>query len=257
MSGAEGRFSRNRSNLLRPAALWASVRGMTRAAWALAPLFGALLLAACATAPAPSPGGETTAGASAAAARAKPQRMASGFAPEAVLRLCPRLAVSNAPPTNGNRSVRGYAPLARINGVTLLVNPAPRSCLSSNFGRRDGRLHKGIDLQSQPPVPVVAAAPGVVVESGYRDDYGNYVLIDHGSGVFTRYAHLASIMAEARQGRAVDLGTMIGIMGNTAGYRIPVHLHYEVLTGNYATGKGAFGLTPVDILAAASAHAAS
>lgn len=99
---------------------------------------------------------------------------------------------------------------------------------------------------------MIAAGPGTVVESGYRNDYGNYVLIKHSDRVFTRYAHLRSITGEGQEGRVVQTGTVLGIMGNTASYSIPIHLHYEVLTGDYATPKGAFGLTPVDILKSAS-----
>ncbi|MFC3303052.1 M23 family metallopeptidase [Parvularcula lutaonensis] len=154
--------------------------------------------------------------------------------------------MSNAPATDGQGKVRGYRPFATFNGVKLLVNPAPRGCLSSSFGSRNGRLHKGVDYQSDPAGPVVAAGPGTVLESGYRDDYGNYVLIDHGAGVYTRYAHLASRTGAAGQGKAVKLGTQLGIMGNTASYRIPVHLHYEVLLGDYGTPSKSFGLEPVD-----------
>ncbi|MEM6913157.1 MAG: M23 family metallopeptidase [Pseudomonadota bacterium] len=161
------------------------------------------------------------------------------------------MSVSNAPRTDANRQVLGYAPFARVNNVQVLINPAPKSCLSSNFGYRNGRLHKGIDLQSQPAGPVVAAGAGTVVESGYRNDYGNYVLIQHAESVFTRYAHLRSITGEAQEGRSVQMGTVLGIMGNTASYSIPIHLHYEVLAGDYDTPKGAFGLTPIDILQSA------
>jgi murein DD-endopeptidase MepM/ murein hydrolase activator NlpD len=167
------------------------------------------------------------------------------------------MAVSNAPAADGDGRVRNYHPFASVGGVAILVNPAPRACLSSAFGNRRGKLHKGVDYQSDPAGPVLAAQAGTVLEAGYRDDYGQYVLIDHGRGVFTRYAHLASLTSEARQGRTVKLGSQLGIMGNTASYRIPVHLHFEVLTGNYATPKKSFGLTPVDPLARMNARAGS
>ena len=196
----------------------------------------ALTLAACAT----SERSENGSGGSTAS---------SGSSAEGSLALCPRLTVSNAPAADANGNVRGYKPTVRVNGVALLVNPAPSSCLSSAFGRRNGRLHKGLDFQSDPAGPVVAAGPGTVVESGYRDDYGQYVVVDHGSNVYTRYAHLASRAGAARVGGIVRMGTRLGVMGNTASYRIPIHLHYEVLVGNYATPAASFGLEPVDLFA--------
>ncbi len=174
--------------------------------------------------------------------------MAQGFAPESELLLCPRMTVSNAPRADSEGRITGYAPYALVDGVRLLLNPAPESCLSSNFGDRRGKLHKGIDLQSRPAGPVVAAGAGTVVEAGYRDDYGQYVLIKHSDTVLTRYAHLQNRTAAAQEGKSVQTGTELGTMGNTASYSIPIHLHYEVLTGDYDTPKGAFGLTPINIL---------
>jgi murein DD-endopeptidase MepM/ murein hydrolase activator NlpD len=78
----------------------------------------------------------------------------------------------------------------------------------------------------------------------YRDDYGNMILIDHGHGVYTRYAHLSSFHNGLAVGAHVHAGDEIGLMGNTAGYAVPLHLHYEVLLGDYTNPKGSFGLTP-------------
>lgn len=177
--------------------------------------------------------------------------LAAGFVVERELRTCKGLTVSNAPPTDSERHLLGYKPTAKVNGVTLLAAPAPKACLSSAFGYRRGKLHKGVDLQSRPAGPVVAAGAGTIVEAKTRSDYGRYLLIDHGRGVFTRYAHLASYARGVREGATVKMGTRLGIMGNSAGYAIPIHLHYEVLTGNYDTPKGAFGLKPINILAIA------
>ncbi|MEM0930379.1 MAG: M23 family metallopeptidase [Pseudomonadota bacterium] len=208
----------------------------------LVPALAALILAACATT---DRSGEDDAASSAAT---PPSGLAPGFVPEPELMVCPRLTISNAPRTDADGRVTGYAPFALVDGQRILINPAPKSCLSSNFGMRRGKLHKGIDLQSSPAGPVVAAGSGTVVEAGYRDDYGTYVLIQHSETVFTRYAHLQSRTNEAQEGATVQTGTVLGIMGNTASYSIPIHLHYEVLTGDYDTPKGAFGLTPQDIL---------
>ncbi len=80
----------------------------------------------------------------------------------------------------------------------------------------------------------------------YRDDYGNMLVIDHGGGVYTRYAHLASFGRGLMSGVTVKAGEQIGLMGNTAGYQIPMHLHYELLLGDYANPKASFGLAPAD-----------
>ena len=130
----------------------------------------------------------------------------------------------------------------------MASDPAPGACLSSGFGQRGGELHKGIDYHNENGGPILAAGDGAIVEIKYRDDYGNMIIIDHGHGVFTRYAHLASFSAGLSQGVSVKRGEAIGLMGNTAGYAVPIHLHYEVLEGDYNTPKASFGLTPKDVL---------
>ena len=94
----------------------------------------------------------------------------------------------------------------------------------------------------------MAAGDGTIVEIKYREDYGNMIVIDHGGGVYTRYAHLASFGKGLSAGVSVRAGEQIGLMGNTAGYQIPMHLHYELLLGDYNTPKASFGLEPVDPL---------
>ncbi len=159
---------------------------------------------------------------------------------QGILQLCPRMSVSNAPK---------QAPPAQqvlVQGVALLVDPTLDACLSSGFGLRNGQLHKGLDYHNPEGGPILAAADGVIIEKKYRDDYGNMLLIDHGGGVYTRYAHLASFMEGAAMGAQVKSGQEIGLMGNTAAYRIPVHLHFELLIGDYANPKASFGLEPKD-----------
>lgn len=161
---------------------------------------------------------------------------------ESALMLCPGMNVSNAPASDGARRVRDYAPVVDVNGVALAVNPTIGACLSSAFGPRGRGNHRGVDYYSGQGGPILAAADGVVIERKYRDDYGNMLLIDHGAGVFTRYAHLSSFAADALEGAEVAAGQQIGLMGNTAAYAIPIHLHYEVLLGDYDTPRQSFGL---------------
>lgn len=158
------------------------------------------------------------------------------------LSLCARMIVVNAPPANADSAVETYSPLVKVGDVTLAVAPAPGACLSGGFGVRDRRMHKGLDFQEGGPI--VAGGDGRVVEMKYRADYGNMVLIDHGHDVFTRYAHLESFETGLAVGGQVTLGQRIGTMGNTADYAIPMHLHYELLLGDYDGPMASFGLTP-------------
>ena len=163
-------------------------------------------------------------------------------APQKIL-LCPRMTVSNAPKADAAGIVAAPATVD-VNGVALAVDPTQGACLSSGFGARSGRTHKGVDYYSADGGPILAAADGVILEMKYRDDYGNMLLIDHGEGVYTRYAHLSSFQKGVGVGVRVRAGDQLGLMGNTAGYRVPVHLHYEVLLGDYSNPKASFGLTP-------------
>jgi murein DD-endopeptidase MepM/ murein hydrolase activator NlpD len=154
------------------------------------------------------------------------------------------MTVSNAPPADAQRHVVNYKPRINVNGVALATNPTHGACLSSAFGPRGRGRHNGVDYHAADGGPILAAGDGVVREAKYRDDYGNMLLIDHGNGVFTRYAHLSSFAAGIVEGAHVEAGQQLGLMGNTASYAIPIHLHYEVLTGDYDTPRASFGLTP-------------
>lgn len=164
------------------------------------------------------------------------------------LSLCPRLGIANAPSADLALHIIGYTATVRVNQVTLARAPVERACFSSGFGHRNGQVHAGIDLYHRDPVAIFAAGDGLVREAHYRNDYGNMLVIDHGHGVFTRYAHLARPTGFS-EGDTVTSGQIIGTMGNTAAYRIPRHLHYEILTGTWGRQAGAFALTPVDPLA--------
>lgn len=108
--------------------------------------------------------------------------------------------------------------------------------LSDRFGMRkdpiDGkyRMHAGIDLAGPKGDMIYATGNGVVVEVSYNFyGYGNYVLIDHGFGYKTRYAHL--VKANVRKGDTVTRGQVIGTLGSTGKSTGP-HLHYEVIYRN-------------------------
>ena len=172
--------------------------------------------------------------------------VAAAFEP--ALELCPRMSVQNAPAADAQLRVRSYAPVVAVNGVRIATYPSRGACLSSGYGQRSSRLHKGLDYHSDSGAPILAAGDGEVIEMKYRDDYGNMIVLDHGGGVYTRYAHLASFGRGLMTGVTVKAGDQIGLMGNTAGYAIPMHLHYELLLGDYSNPKASFGLQPANPL---------
>jgi len=86
--------------------------------------------------------------------------------------------------------------------------------------------HTGIDLLAPYMTPVYATAAGVVTYSGYRDDYGKVVEIDHGNGIATRYAHLHRQTVSV--GQRIAAHAQIGFLGSTGRATGP-HVHYEVL----------------------------
>lgn len=110
-----------------------------------------------------------------------------------------------------------------------LIRPAAGR-LSSGFGIRvhpiskRRRLHAGIDIAAPTGTPIVAAAPGVVISSGWRGGYGNAVVIDHGGGLSTLYGHCSRLLVKA--GQRVTQGQRIALMGST-GYSTGPHLHFE------------------------------
>lgn len=171
----------------------------------------------------------------------------------AKLELCPRMTVSNAP-QSADGFVSAFKPLVTVKGVRVATFPTPGACMSSGFGPRSDRLHKGVDYHADIGVPVLSGGEGTVLEMKYRDDYGNMLLIDHGGGVYTRYAHLASFAKGLTPGVSVKAGEQLGLMGNSASYAIPMHLHYELLVGDYANPKGSFGLEAVDPLSFPTAN---
>jgi murein DD-endopeptidase MepM/ murein hydrolase activator NlpD len=104
--------------------------------------------------------------------------------------------------------------------------------IGSGFGVRGDPInghtsfHTGIDLRAPYMTPVYATAAGVVTYSGYRNDYGKIVEIDHGNGISTRYAHLHHQMVSV--GQRVAAHSQIGLLGSTGRATGP-HVHYEVL----------------------------
>lgn len=110
--------------------------------------------------------------------------------------------------------------------------PVENSKITCNFGYRKDPLtnetayHGGLDLAAKKKQPIYATASGVVTYAGYSESYGNSIVIDHGNGYSTRYAHCYSL--KLKKGSVVSKGDCIALAGNT-GRSTAVHLHYEVM----------------------------
>ena len=108
-----------------------------------------------------------------------------------------------------------------------------RGTLTSGYGWRWGRMHRGVDVAGPVGTPIVAAAPGVVEKAGWNSGgYGNLVEIRHPDGSMTRYAHNNRL--NVRAGQVVRQGQQISEMGST-GYSTGPHLHFEL----HPQGSGA------------------
>lgn len=118
------------------------------------------------------------------------------------------------------------------NGNATMLWPVKRvsgSYVSSYVG--DDRNHKGMDIVAKAGTPVYAAAAGTVSYAGYSSGYGNYIIIDHGNGLTTLYAHNRTLAVS--KGDKVAAGESIAAVGRT-GYATGNHLHFEVrVNGSY------------------------
>ncbi|NUU77405.1 peptidoglycan DD-metalloendopeptidase family protein [Paenibacillus xylanilyticus] len=102
--------------------------------------------------------------------------------------------------------------------------PVSNATMSSSFGQRWGRQHKGVDLVGNRDVK--SADEGVVTFAGQKSGYGNVIIINHRNGYETLYGHLDSIGVKV--GQVVEKGESIGVMGNT-GRSTGTHLHFEII----------------------------
>ncbi|MCL6605905.1 MAG: M23 family metallopeptidase [Paenibacillus sp.] len=109
-------------------------------------------------------------------------------------------------------------------GTGMFSWPVSGAAISSSFGERWGRAHKGIDLVSGNRT-IMAADAGTVSFAGVQSGYGNVVIIDHRNGYETYYGHLSSISVSV--GQRLDQGAKVGVMGNT-GRSTGTHLHFEI-----------------------------
>ncbi len=105
--------------------------------------------------------------------------------------------------------------------------------ISSYYGYRSGRLHKGVDIITNYGTKILAADDGVVTRASWYSSYGYCVDIRHNDGTVTRYAHCSSLDVSA--GDTVVMGEVIARVGST-GRSTANHLHFEVwVNGSYTT----------------------
>jgi murein DD-endopeptidase MepM/ murein hydrolase activator NlpD len=121
------------------------------------------------------------------------------------------------------------APRAKVSVPSRM--PVEGVRLSSDYGMRNHpvlggrRAHSGVDLAGASGTPVYATADGLVSRADRFGSYGNYIAIEHGGDLQTRYAHLSGF--EVAAGERVTKGQLIGYVGSTGRSTGP-HLHYEV-----------------------------
>ena len=129
--------------------------------------------------------------------------------------------------------VKNKAKLLRAIPAIQPVSNKNMKRVASGFGYRidplykDSRLHAGLDFSAPTGTPIYATADGEVQIAGFNTDgYGNKVVINHGYGFQTLYAHMVRV--KARVGQSVKRGEVIGYVGSTGKSTGP-HLHYEVI----------------------------
>ena len=135
-------------------------------------------------------------------------------------------------PTVGQGAAQGaYYTLEGISlAKTFLASPLEFSRVSSGFGMRthpiarDWRAHKGVDYSAPLGTAIRAVANGVVEFAGQQRGYGNVVIVDHGKGHTTLYAHLNSMAV--RKGEKISQSQHLGTVGRT-GWATGPHLHFE------------------------------
>ncbi len=132
-------------------------------------------------------------------------------------------SVNTATTTGGGAPSIGISLIRPVSGI-----------ITSRFGERSSirsSVHTGLDLATSSGTPIAAAASGTVTFSGWKGSYGNLLVISHGNGVQTYYAHCSKLYVSA--GTQVSQGQTIAAVGSTGNSTGP-HLHFEVRVNGVA-----------------------
>ena len=110
--------------------------------------------------------------------------------------------------------------------------PLDAGIISSEYGQRSGRMHKGLDIAADSGEPVYAVAAGEIIYAGDGlRGYGNVIIVRHDRKVSSLYAHNSSL--KVRRGDAVHQGDLIALLGST-GHSTGPHVHFEFRNGDAA-----------------------
>ncbi|WP_298031497.1 M23 family metallopeptidase [uncultured Dysosmobacter sp.] len=130
-------------------------------------------------------------------------------------------------PVQGSRTVSRSNPFGRreiaVDNEPDPEEPIDREQLEAQLEKM--RFHSGIDIPAPEGEVILAAADGTVTETGFDASHGNYLVIDHGDGLQTLYAHCRNV--DVQEGDPVKAGEMLGAVGKT-GMATGPHLHFEV-----------------------------
>jgi len=137
-----------------------------------------------------------------------------------------------------NEIIELQSKMSYVGGDMIWPMPADRSIPTggAKFGMRMHpifkvwKMHTGVDLGAPWDANILAVNDGTVIKSGWSRGYGNRIVIDHGGGIATLYAHANTLLV--REGEKVTRGQVIALVGST-GYSTGPHLHFEV----FANGK--------------------
>lgn len=129
----------------------------------------------------------------------------------------------------------GFVPTADFARSTVPNSWPVRGRITEGFGQRldpfsgEGVFHSGVDICVPYGTRVEAPSDGIVIQTGVESGYGNEIVLDHGFGMTSKYAHLSKIFVVV--GQEVKRGQVIGAVGMTGRTTGP-HLHYEVLVND-------------------------
>lgn len=139
--------------------------------------------------------------------------------------------------TTGSIGSYGGTNVANGVGIGMQLSNPTIGTITSRFGVRSSGMHTGIDIANAKGTNICATAPGTVKFTGWYGGYGNLVIVTHGNGVDTYYAHCDQILVTA--GQTVAQGQLIATMGTTGNSSGP-HLHLEVRVNGVAQNPQAY-----------------